>query len=78
MSGPDESDETRAAREAYEDAFAEGKGFADSELARLRAENERLRAAVEHVLRCIPMCGFAQIHWDSSTHDQLRAALKEE
>ena len=32
--------------------------------------------ALEHILRCIPMGGFAQIHWDSASFEQIVQAAE--
>ena len=42
--------------------------------AEMRSTVEALCEAVEHVLRCIPIGGYAQIHYDSATQAQMLAA----
>ena len=32
--------------------------------------------ALEHIHRCIPMGGFAQIHWDSASFEQIVQAAE--
>ena len=43
--------------------------------ARLIAAAPDLLEALEHIMRCIPMGGFAQIHHGSSTWEQIDAAV---
>ena len=43
--------------------------------ARMIAAAPELLDALEHIMRCIPMGGFAQIHHGSSTWEQIDAAV---
>lgn len=43
--------------------------------ARLIAAAPELLEALEHIMRCIPPGGFAQIHYESSTWAQIQAAI---
>ena len=37
---------------------------------------QQLVEALEHIHRCIPMGGFAQIHWDSASFEQIVQAAE--
>ena len=37
---------------------------------------QQLVDALEHTHRCIPMGGFAQIHWDSASFEQIVQAAE--
>jgi len=56
----------------YRDGDPSGDEEAD---ARLIAAAPELLEALEHIMRCIPMGGFAQIHHGSSTWEQIDAAV---
>lgn len=43
--------------------------------ARLIAAGPEILEALRHIMRCIPMGGFAQIHHGSSTWEQIDAAV---
>lgn len=45
--------------------------------ARLIAAAPDLLKVIQHIMRCIPLGGFAQIHHGSSTWEQMDAALQE-
>ena len=51
-----------------------------SELERQIEQDEALirqmKEALEHIHRCIPMGGFAQIHWDSASFEQIVQAAE--
>lgn len=55
------------AHDRWFDAAAEGD--------KAKAINAELLAALEHVFNTIPTGGFAQIHYDSATYDQILAAI---
>lgn len=55
-------------------------GFARAIEAEVRKQDDaliqQLVEALEHIHRCIPMGGFAQIHWDSASFEQIVQAAE--
>ena len=61
-------------------AFGFSAAGLESLVAEVRKQDEaliqQLVEALEHIHRCIPMGGFAQIHWDSASFEQIVQAAE--
>lgn len=58
----------------YTESLERGKPLADQLVDALN-QRDALLDALQHIQRCIPLGGFAQIHHGSSTWDQIDAAI---